>query len=105
MRKQDLAPQSKQMKQVLRGKRGRGGGGGGATESDMERESARSSARAEEINYLSLRGLYGELQLAVVKTARKYVPGFPGAPSYQDLLGDSTGVRTFWGSGSESADV
>lgn len=48
------------MKQVLRGTGGEEGG------SDMERE-CNIEGEQEEINYLSLRGLYGELQLPVVK--------------------------------------
>ena len=38
----------------------------GGTESDRERESA-TSRESKEINNLSLHGLYGELQLPVVK--------------------------------------
>ena len=38
----------------------------GATESDMKRE-RKIEGEQEKINYLSLPGLYGELQLPVVK--------------------------------------
>lgn len=41
-------------------------GGGGATESDMKREREIEGEQGE-INYLSRHGLYGELQLPVVK--------------------------------------